>query len=264
MAQQEDLQTAIEKIQSSLIERTESIVTALSAAENVNPAAAQWVEYANQLQRLVPDYAIPSWLTDACSTFGEGYRGIPKEQVDIANFVTSRAPEIKVPIQVGEAATLDLEQLFAEQSARFHLDEVLENLVSRLAELIEADVIDNRIIHDSLTRLNALFRRTKRGSLATVLLTMNFGRFFLNSFGGVLKANKYAKPIIENFEKEFAEASATVQKAEEETKKEMISKLINSARMELFLDSNPDLRETVGGFLPAPRTAEPEDQSEAN
>ena len=79
---------------------------------------------------------------------------------------------------------------------------------------------------------------------------MNFGRFFLNSFGGLLRANKYAKPIVENFEKEFADASEIVQEAEEATKKEMISRLTNRARMELFLESNPDLQSTISGFLP--------------
>jgi hypothetical protein len=154
---------------------------------------------------------------------------------------------------IGEAATLDLEQLFSEQSERFNLNQVFENLVSRLSELIAADVVDNRIVHESLKRLNALFRRTKNGSLSAVLLTMNYGRFFLNSFGGILKANRYAKPIIENFEDEFSKASEIVQEAEEETKKEMVLRLINRERMELFIEANPDLKDTVAGFLPAPR-----------
>ncbi len=170
----------------------------------------------------------------------------------MAKFVTKKAPEIVQQIMVGDAATLNLEQLFAEQSERFHLNQVFDNLVSRLSELIAADVIDNRVVHDSLIRLNVLFKRTKDGSLSTVLLTMNFGRFFLRSFGGVLKANKYVKPIIENFEAEFSEANDIVQKAEEETKKEMVSRLINEQRMQLFIESNPELRETVAGFLPAP------------
>ncbi len=233
--------------------RTEAIIRALSRGNDYSDAGFKWVEYANQLKRLVPDYAIPTWLKDACKVFGVEF-DLNKKYSELAIFVTARAPEIKVPILVGEAATLNLEKIFIDQSERFNLDQVFESLVSRLAELIAADVIENRLIDDSLKRLNALFRRTKHGSLATVLLTMNFGRFFLNSFGDVLKANKYAKPIIENFENEFAHASEVVQKAEEETKKEMISMLINSARMDLFLESNSELRETVSTFLPAPKS----------
>jgi hypothetical protein len=81
---------------------------------------------------------------------------------------------------------------------------------------------------------------------------MNFGRFFLNSFGGLLRANKYAKPIVESFEKEFTEASAIVRQAEEATKKEMIARLTNPARMQLFLESNPELQSTISGYLPSP------------
>jgi len=87
-------------------------------------------------------------------------------------------------------------------------------------------------------------------------MTMNFGRFFLKSFGGLLHANKYAKPIVENFEKEFAEASEIVQKAEEATKQEMIAQLTNAARIELFIESNPNMESTIAGFLPPPENAE--------
>lgn len=256
MAEQEDLQTAIENIQNSLIERTDEIIHKLATGENTNSNSSTWVEYANQLRRLTPDYATPAWVVDACTEFGERFHGIPLNVSKIAEFVTTRAPEIRKPILVGEAASLNLEGLFAEQSKRFQLDQIFENLVSRLSELIKADVIDNRVVDDSLKRLNALFRRTKNGSLSTVLLTMNFGRFFLKSFGGILKANKYAKPVIESFENEFAEASDIVQKAEEETKKQMVLRLINPQRMDLFIDSNPDLKEIVAGFLPDHRENE--------
>jgi len=260
MPEQEDLQSAIDNIHNSLIGRTDSIISALSDSEKYSNLSTQWVEYANQLHRLVPDYAVPAWLREACGTFGAEYLNDQSNRTEMARFVTARTPEIQQPILVGEAATLNLEQLFADQSERFQLETVFENLVSQLSELISADVIDNRTVHDSLQRLNALFRRAKKGSLATVLLTMNFGRFFLKSFGDSLKANKYAKPFIENFETEFAEASETVQKAEEEAKKEMILKLINPARIDLFIESNPDLKDTIFGFLPAPRD---EDSSES-
>jgi hypothetical protein len=252
MSEEEDLQSAIDNIHQSLIGLTRSIVSSLAIQSDFRSDAFRWVEYANQLRRLVPDYSVPRWLSDACSEFGSHFTNNTNSASSLTNFVTRRAPQIAEPILVGDAATLNLEQLFTEQSERFHLDQVFENLVSRLSELIAADVIENRVIHESLKRLNALFIRTKKGSLSTVILTMNFGRFFLRSFGGVLKANKYAKPIIETFEEEFSEASEVVQKAEEETKKVMIQRLISSQRLELFLESNPELEDTVAGFLPAP------------
>lgn len=252
MSEQEDLQAAIENMHHSLIERMESIVGLLSSNTSIYEPGRQWIVDVNQLRRLVPEYAMPSWIEQVCGDFGTQLQNEGNAVRRFARFVSLNASEIKKPILVGEAASLHLEQLFAEQSDRFKLDDIFENLVSRLSELIAADVIDNRLVHDSLKRLNALFRRTKNGSLSTVLLTMNFGRFVMNSFGGVLKANKYAKPIIENFEAEFTEATEIVQKAEEETKREMVSRLINSQRMELFLESNPDLGETVSGYLPAP------------
>ena len=263
MREQEDLQSAVDNIHQSLIQRTDIIIKFLANRNPVGDQAYSWVEYANQLQRLVPDHAVPLWLSDACSLFGESFNNDIKNLNSMAIFVTVRAPEIKQAIMVGDAAMLNLEHLFKEQSERFHLDEIFENLVFRLSELIEADVIDNRVVHDSLKRLNVLFKRTKNGSLSTVLLTMNFGRFFLRSFGGVLKANKYAKPIIENFEEEFSEASNILQKAEEETKKEMVSRLISNQRMELFIESNPELKETVAGFLPSPREDEERQPSTA-
>jgi len=248
----EDLQAAVDNIHNALIQCTMQIIGSLANQNNYATNAGRWIEYANQLQRLVPDYAAPAWLVKACSEFGLQYSPQQNHYGMLAEFTTTRAPEINQPIIVGEAASLDVENLFRIQSERFDLNGVFERLVSRLAELIAADVIDNRIVHESLTRLHALFRRTKNGSFATVLMTMNFGRFFLKSFGGLLRANKYAKPIVENFEKEFAEASDIVRQAEEATKREMISKLTNRARMHLFLESNPELQSTIAGFLPAP------------
>ena len=252
MGNKEDLQTAVDNVHLSLIDQTETIIDALSTRDDITRPGSRWVEYANQLLRLVPDYAMPNWLPAACSEFGTDLVHNTRTLNSLARFVTREAPSIAKKIIVGDAAMLDLEQLFAEQSQRFDLNQVFENLVARLSELIAADVVDYRIVNDSLNRLNALFKRTRNGTLSTVLLTMNFGRFFLRSFGGVLKANKYTKPIIESFEKEFDEASKIVQQAEEETKKEMVQRLIQRQRMELFLEANPDLKDTVAGFLPAP------------
>lgn len=251
MTKSDDLQSAVDNIHNALIKCNRDIIESIANQQGVNfNVGAKWVEYANQLQRLVPEYAAPEWLSQACNKFGLEFVNNPNYRSGLAAFSAQKAPAIYRPILVGEAASLDVEDLFRSQAQRFDLNSVFEGLVSRLTELIAADVIDNRIVHESLTRLHALFRRNKNGSFAAVLLTMNFGRFFLNSFGGLLRANKYAKPIVENFEKEFAEASEIVQEAEEATKKEMISRLTNRARMELFLESNPELQSTISGFLP--------------
>lgn len=251
MVKNNDLQNAVDNIHNALIECNKTIIATLANQNHFEyKTGEQWVEYANQLQRLVPEYAAPEWLIQACSVLGLKFENSARYRSMLATFSTTNAPTIYQPILVGEAASLNVEDLFRCQAQRFDLNSVFEGLVSRLAELIAADVIDNRIVHESLTRLHALFRRNKKGSFAAVLLTMNYGRFFLNSFGGLLRTNKYAKPILENFEKEFAEASEIVQEAEEATKKEMISKLTNRARMELFLESNPELQSTISGYLP--------------
>ncbi len=251
MTKTDDLQNAVDNIHNALIECTNTIIGAIAGRSGFeNTTGEKWIEYANQLQRLVPEYAAPEWLSQVSNVFGLQFENDIKHHEMLAKFATTKAPEIYQPIFVGEAASLNVEDLFRAQSQRFDLNSVFERLVSRLAELITADVIDNRIVHESLTRLHALFRRNSNGSFAAVLLTMNFGRFFLKSFGGLLCANKYAKPIVENFEKEFAEASEIVQEAEEATKKEMISRLTNRARMQLFLESNPELQSTISGFLP--------------
>jgi hypothetical protein len=252
-----ELQTAIDNVHGAIIKCTDQVVGSLSRQANYTFAAQRWVEYAHQLIRLVPDYAVPRWLTLACSEFGEPFSWEPSALQSFAIFTTTKAPEIKQPILIGEGASLNVEELFQEQADKVQLSDVFERLVSTLSELIALDVIDNRLVHESLTRLNALFRRNKHGSFAAVLLTMNFGRFFLNSFGGILRANKYAKPIVDSFEKEFSEASVSVQQAEEATKKEMIARLTNPARMKLFLESNPQLQATISGYLPSPDTSAP-------
>lgn len=256
MEQQLDLQNAITQLQDALVCKTDLIIQLLASQTGIHGEMISWIGHANQLKLLVPQYAIPHWLSEGCEKFNMNSTGNLAVRNNFAVFVTYRAPEIRQPILIGDVAALNIEQLFVDQSTKYNLNDVFENLVGRLSDLIAADVIDNRLVNDSLSRLNALFRRSKNGSLSTVLLTMNFGRFFLRSFGGVLKANKYAKPIIESFEAEFAEASSIVQKAEEETKKEMVSRLINSQRMDLFIESNPGLRETIAGFLPAPNAEE--------
>lgn len=248
----EDLQTAVNKIHNAVIEHTDQVIDSLAHQNIYGASASKWVEYANQLNRLVPDYARPNWLADACGEFGDFFDPRENHGAILSRFVTSRAPEIRVPIEVGEGALLDIEFLFQAQYDIFDLNTIFDELVKRLEELIVADVIDNRTVHEAITRLNALFRKSKRGTFATVMMTMNYGRFFLNSFGGILKANKYAKPIVENFEKEFNEAAETVQRAEEATKREMVAKLTNQARLELFLESHPELRSTVSAYLPPP------------
>jgi hypothetical protein len=251
MMKTDDLQNAVDNIHKALINCTNDIISGIANRAGVSETTGeQWVEYANQLKRLVPGYAAPAWLGQACKEFGLQFNGRDGHHQKIAQFACTQAPLIYQPILVGEAASLNVEDLFSAQSQRFDLNSVFEGLISRLAELIAADVIDNRLVHESLTRLHALFRRNKSGSFAAVLLTMNYGRFFLNSFGGLLRANKYAKPIVENFEKEFIEASRIVHEAEEATKQEMISRLTNKVRMQLFLESNPELQPTIAGFLP--------------
>ena len=71
MTKNNDLQNAIDNIHNALIECNRGIITALASSQGFNSnAGAQWVEYANQLQRLIPAYAAPKWLIHACNEFG--------------------------------------------------------------------------------------------------------------------------------------------------------------------------------------------------
>lgn len=65
-----------------------------------------------------------------------------------------------------------------------------------------------------------------------------------------MRANKYAKPFIENFEKEFADASKVVEKAENAMQKEVVAQLTNANRIQLFIESNPSVEPVITGFLP--------------
>ncbi|MCH7764759.1 MAG: hypothetical protein IIB95_13660, partial [Candidatus Marinimicrobia bacterium] len=167
MNKTDDLQNAVDNIHNALMECTKNVIVEISNQNSFSyETGGQWVEYANQLQRLVPEYAAPGWLSQACNKFGLKFNNNSKYRAMLAGFATTKAPEIYQPILVGEAASLNVEELFRTQSQRFELNAVFESLVSRLAELIAADVIDNRIVHESLTRLHALFRRNRNGSFA--------------------------------------------------------------------------------------------------
>jgi len=85
----DDLQTAVDKVQAALIEQTTQIISSLATSGNYSNIAANWVEYANQLQRLVPDYAIPSWLTEACSEFGLKFTPEKRHYAKLAQFVVT-------------------------------------------------------------------------------------------------------------------------------------------------------------------------------
>ncbi len=162
----EELQRAIDNVHRALVICTDTIIECLSAKGETHTESHRWVEYANQLERLVPDYAVPVWLKDACVSFGGRYDYNHNKAMAI--FVTTRAPEIKQPILVGEAASLNVEELFSEQAEKANLEQLFESLVAKLSELIALDVIENRLVHEALTRLHALFRRNKRGSFAAV------------------------------------------------------------------------------------------------
>ena len=161
-------------------------------------------------------------------------------------------PKIEQPIFVGEAATLDLDSLFDEQRDRFQVPGLFDALISRLEEIIAADVIEHRTVQEAIQRLKAVLARNRRGSLASILLTMNYGRFVMNAFGGVLSANKYTKPIVESFTQEFQAANAAVDQATEATKREAIRRLTNPKRLEMFIEEQPEARAAIAGYLPEP------------
>lgn len=248
---QEDLEAAIESVRLELTDTNKHIISTLTKTMmSVDGLVKTWLLEHDHLQCLVPEHARPAWMVDARKQFSKTIES-QRTVADVSLFIVERAGEMSKSI-ILDGAELDLERHFDQQRDTFGLPELFEALVEKLGQLIEADVIDNRTVQEALERLQALFKRNKRGSFAAVLLTMNYGRFFVNSFSGFLKANKYAKPIVESFETEFKTANDAFQKADEATKKATVAQLTNLRRLELFTDEHPQLGPTIAGYLPAP------------
>lgn len=257
MQSDDELQAAIDSVHSAVLHEAEAVINSLALRQALAPESSRFVEYCNQLSRLVPDYAAPRWLKFTCESFGSQYTQNHSNDQKLSVFLTANHHLIQVPILIGEAA-LDLDRVFDEKREQFGVPELFETLVKQLEELIVEDVIEHRTVAEAIQRLKAVLAKNRNGSLAAVLLSMNYGQFVLDSFRGVLSANKYTKPFVESFAQQFAQAREAVDQAKQATEQETIRVLTHLKRLELFMDEHPEVKPTVAGYLPPPKDADAE------
>jgi hypothetical protein len=243
---EEHLQNTIEKVQTALVSSSESIISSLAVGQAVDETTEYlWIEKARQLRQLVPPTVSPLWLKKS-----QIFIGATNQKKELISFIVTRISEIKRPILLDDDVALDVEQMFTDFAATRGLDALFDRLISLLAEIIIADVLNDKTVDEALRRLQSLLRRAKRGSLATVLMTMNFGRFVTSCFSDMLKENKYTKHLAENFEEEFRRASEVVKLAEEDTKRQCVARLTNSKRLSQLAIAKPAIASKIAGFLP--------------
>lgn len=249
----QDLQAAINEVHAAAANEAEVIVSGLVDGGVPRENMRRFIEIIVQLRRLIPDEAVPMWLIECSDRFGPQFEDRKSDEAkSLSKFISRRMPEIMQPIFVGEAASLTLDAMFEAERDRFEVTQHFDKLVSELEKLIAEDMILDRTVQDAIQQLKAVLARNRHGSMASILLTMNYGQFVLNAFEGILSANKYTKPIIESFRAEFEKTKSAVGHATEATNQAVIRRLVNERRLELFLESHPQARDAVAGHLSCP------------
>jgi hypothetical protein len=249
MQSDEELQSAIDSVRSAVVEQATGVINSLAIHQDLFPESSRFVEYCNQLRRLLPQYAIPNWLKEACETFGAAYLRSPDNNQILCRFILSHFHRMQVPILIGEAA-FDLDSVFDERRDKAGIPDLFDNLVEQLTQIIAQDVIEHRTVAEAIQRLKSVLAKNRRGSLAAILLSVNYGQFVLDSFRGVLSANKYTKPFIDTLTSEFAKAKDAVNTAKQSTEQETIRVLTHLKRLELFMEQFPEVEPVVAGYLP--------------
>jgi hypothetical protein len=168
---------------------------------------------------------------------------------EFCTFVLANLREIEKPILTPDEVNYDFDRAFDDVREAQNVPATFDSLIEKLATIIAADLIDSRVVQEALERLMALLKRNKHGSLTSILVSMHYGRFVLKAFGGALAENKYLKPMIEAFKKEFAVAEGKVQKAEETLKEEAIRRLTNEERLKAYLKQSGAGASSVAGYL---------------
>jgi hypothetical protein len=157
--------------------------------------------------------------------------------------------KIELPILAPDEVLYNFDLIFDEAREAQGIAVAFDSLIAKLEEIIAADVIDSRVVQEALERLTALLKRNKHGSLTSILVSMHYGRFAINAFGGVLAANKYLKPLVDSFKDEFTIAEEKVRKAEESLKREAILRLVNQERLTLFIEESNGDNRAIAGYL---------------
>lgn len=255
-----NLQNSITETHEAIKQFANEVMASLISSKNHFDAksASQMVLYGDQLTRLLPEESMPEWLSIMNHQFARANLspGSPASKSDLfSKFIGQHLPEIMKPILTPDDVNYNFDRVFDQVREAEEIPATFENLVSKLEEIIAADLVDSRVVQQALERLAALMNRNKHGSLTSILVSLHYGRFVMKAFGGALSANKYLKPMVEAFKEEFAEAEAKVQRAEETIKEEAIRRLTHEERLMAYLEQNGGV-DTIAGLITQRSTEE--------
>lgn len=171
--------------------------------------ASEITQAAIQLLKIVPKSAQPSWLVELAE-FNKSDFYLYENCIKLIDFIICNLREIKTSIAFPDEQGLDFDALFAEVREKEDIASTFNSLIKTLEDIISADLVDSRIVQESLEQLLVLLRRSRTGSLTSVLMTFHYGRFVLNGFKGFLSNNEHLKPFVEAFEAEYLKAEKKV------------------------------------------------------
>ncbi|MDM4015983.1 hypothetical protein [Roseiconus lacunae] len=246
------LKESIDKLHEHVIGLSRSIFRDLIEEGSLDPGLAhELLLSAGQLISLTPDVSRPTWLDSLVDFHGKELRSrFPgSSAADFSRFIVASISDIESPILSPEEVAFDFDRAFDDLRESEQLSESFETLVEKLEQIIALDVIDSRVVQETLERLMALIRRNKHGSLTSILVSLHYGRFALKAFDGVLSANKHLKPIVAAFKEEFGIAEAKVRAAEEKLKVEAVKLLTNEERLRQYLSQHGFDSSDVSGLL---------------
>lgn len=246
-----NLESSINEVHQHILGLAHKLINSLATARHYDSSVAkELLSSARQLFNLVPQQSRPKWLSTLIYRFnGKDLSPGTVASSDFVAFIVSTTYQFERPILSPEDIEFNFDLAFDEVRDSQRLPDTFDNLIAKLEEIIATDLIDSRVVQEALERLMALFKRNKHGSLASILVTMNFGRFALNAFGRSLAAVPVLKPLVEAFREEFSKAETKVHAAEETLKKEAVRRLTNQDRLIAYLEQSDTDISSIAGFL---------------
>lgn len=247
------LKASIDEVHRHVVGCAHDIISTLIDHESFDSSAAnELLLYASQLSKLTPEVSKPAWLVTILGQFdGKELRTNYGNNCasEFATFILSNIRNIEAAILTPDEVNYDFDLAFEDAREAEGIPTSFDNLVSKLEQIIAADLIDSRVVQEALDRLMALLKRNKHGSLTSILVSMHYGRFALKAFAGALAANKYLQPMVEAFKEEFGVAEAKVRRAEATLKEEAIRRLTNQERLMAYLHQNGEGASSVAGYI---------------
>jgi hypothetical protein len=248
------LKKSIDEIHQHIIGCAHEIIKSLIQDGIFNARIAnELLLYGSQLFKLLPEVSRPDWLSLILEFNGKELRSSHTLNLsyEFSVCILSNFRDIESPILMPDDLNYNFDLAFDDARETENIPASFDNLISRLEAIIATDLIDSRVVQQSLEKLMVMLKRNRHGSLTSILVSLHYGRFAMKAFEGVLSANKYLKPLLEAFKEEFAVAETKVQKAEATLKEKAIRGLINEDRLMAYLAQNGGDASTVAGYLTA-------------